>query len=68
MSRRVVILITYDYLFSTQGTNKERSFNDWKFKQCPTEAVAREHLKKYGVEHYWDLARREMLLEGTEDS
>ncbi|XP_031571014.1 U4/U6 small nuclear ribonucleoprotein Prp3-like [Actinia tenebrosa] len=51
-----------------EGTNKEHSFNDWKFKQCPTEAIAREHLKKYGVEHYWDLARRESLLEGTEET
>ena len=29
--------------------------------------MAREHLKKYGVEHYWDLALSESLLEGAED-
>ncbi|KAK3742737.1 hypothetical protein QZH41_018948 [Actinostola sp. cb2023] len=51
-----------------EGTTKERSFSDWKFKQCPTETMARDHLKKYGVEHFWDLARRESLLEGSDDS
>lgn len=54
------------YLF-TQGTNKERNFSDWKFKLCPMQSTAREHLKKYGVEHYWDLALSESLLENADD-
>lgn len=29
--------------------------------------MARDHLKKYGVEHYWDLALSESLLENADD-
>lgn len=50
-----------------QGTNQERNFSDWKFKLCPMQSIAREHLKKYGVEHYWDLALSESLLENADD-
>ncbi|XP_064416711.1 U4/U6 small nuclear ribonucleoprotein Prp3 isoform X2 [Latimeria chalumnae] len=39
-----------------EGTAKERSFGEMKFKQCPTESMAREHFKKHRAEHYWDLA------------
>ncbi|XP_029436864.1 U4/U6 small nuclear ribonucleoprotein Prp3 isoform X1 [Rhinatrema bivittatum] len=49
-----------------EGTTKERSFGDMKFKQCPTENMAREHFKKHGVEHYWDLALSMSVLESTE--
>nr|XP_033790682.1 U4/U6 small nuclear ribonucleoprotein Prp3-like [Geotrypetes seraphini] len=49
-----------------EGTTKERSFGDMKFKQCPTENMAREHFKKHGVEHYWDLALSMSVLETTE--
>ena len=56
----------YCCLFA-QGTNRERYFNDWKFKLCPMQSTAREHLKKYGVEHYWDLALSESLLENADD-
>uniref|UniRef100_I3JGS0 U4/U6 small nuclear ribonucleoprotein Prp3 n=1 Tax=Oreochromis niloticus TaxID=8128 RepID=I3JGS0_ORENI len=38
-----------------EGTAKERSYGEIKFKQCPTESMAREHFKKHGTEHYWDL-------------
>ncbi|KAK9392071.1 F-box/WD repeat-containing protein 8-like [Crotalus adamanteus] len=38
-----------------EGTAKERSFGEVTFKQCPTENMAREHFKKHGTEHYWDL-------------
>lgn len=31
------------------------------------QSTAREHLKKYGVEHYWDLALSESLLENADD-
>lgn len=50
-----------------EGTNQERNFSDWKFKLCPMQSIAREHLKKYGVEHYWDLALSESLLENADD-
>ncbi|KFV12986.1 U4/U6 small nuclear ribonucleoprotein Prp3, partial [Tauraco erythrolophus] len=36
-----------------EGTAKDRSFGEMKFKQCPTENMAREHFKKHGAEHYW---------------
>ncbi|XP_026173618.1 U4/U6 small nuclear ribonucleoprotein Prp3 isoform X1 [Mastacembelus armatus] len=49
------------------GTAKERSFGDMKFKQCPTESMAREHFKKHGTEHYWDLALSQSVLDGTDD-
>ncbi|MBN3315882.1 PRPF3 protein, partial [Atractosteus spatula] len=50
-----------------EGTAKERSFGDMKFKQCPTENMAREHFRKHGTEHYWDLALSESVLETAED-
>ncbi|KAM9293834.1 U4/U6 small nuclear ribonucleoprotein Prp3 [Gastrophryne carolinensis] len=46
-----------------EGTVKDRSFGEIKFKQCPTENMAREHFKKHGVEHYWDLALSQSVLE-----
>ncbi|XP_075463720.1 U4/U6 small nuclear ribonucleoprotein Prp3 isoform X2 [Ascaphus truei] len=49
-----------------EGTAKERSFGDIKFKQCPTENMAREHFKKHGAEHYWDLALSQSVLESTD--
>ncbi|XP_066577127.1 U4/U6 small nuclear ribonucleoprotein Prp3 isoform X2 [Amia ocellicauda] len=50
-----------------EGTAKERSFGEMKFKQCPTENMAREHFKKHGTEQYWDLALSESVLETAED-
>ncbi|KAG5842878.1 hypothetical protein ANANG_G00182420 [Anguilla anguilla] len=50
-----------------EGTAKERSFGEMKFKQCPTENMAREHFKKHGTEHYWDLALSQSVLESTDD-
>lgn len=50
-----------------EGTAKERSFGDMKFKQCPTENMAREHFKKHGTEHYWDLALSQSVLETADD-
>ncbi|NXA12328.1 PRPF3 protein, partial [Sapayoa aenigma] len=49
-----------------EGTAKERSFGEMKFKQCPTENMAREHFKKHSAEHYWDLALSESVLESTD--
>ncbi|XP_007556108.1 U4/U6 small nuclear ribonucleoprotein Prp3 isoform X3 [Poecilia formosa] len=50
-----------------EGTAKERSFGEMKFKQCPTENMAREHFRKHGTEHYWDLALSQSVLEGSDD-
>lgn len=55
------------FLLAPQGTAKERSFGEMKFKQCPTENMAREHFKKHGTEHYWDLALSQSVLEGSDD-
>uniref|UniRef100_A0A0B6ZQQ8 Uncharacterized protein n=1 Tax=Arion vulgaris TaxID=1028688 RepID=A0A0B6ZQQ8_9EUPU len=46
-----------------EGMVKTRSFDEMKFKMCPTESFAREQLKKHGVEHYWDLAYSGSVLE-----
>uniref|UniRef100_A0A3B3DBA3 U4/U6 small nuclear ribonucleoprotein Prp3 n=1 Tax=Oryzias melastigma TaxID=30732 RepID=A0A3B3DBA3_ORYME len=50
-----------------EGTAKDRSYGEMKFKQCPTESMAREHFKKHGTEHYWDLALSHSVLDGTDD-
>ncbi|EDV25736.1 uncharacterized protein TRIADDRAFT_37477 [Trichoplax adhaerens] len=50
-----------------EGQVKEKAFNDWRFKSFTTEIAAREHLKKYGVEHYWDLALS-MSIIGEEEN
>ncbi|XP_060936415.1 U4/U6 small nuclear ribonucleoprotein Prp3 [Limanda limanda] len=50
-----------------EGTAKERSFGDMKFKQCPTENMAREHFKKHRTEQYWDLALSQSVLETSDD-
>ncbi|XP_037681877.1 U4/U6 small nuclear ribonucleoprotein Prp3-like [Choloepus didactylus] len=49
-----------------EGTAKDRSFGQMKCKQCPTENMAREHFKKHGAEHYWDLALSESVWETTD--
>lgn len=48
-----------------EGTSKQRNFGDVKFKACPTERLAREYFKKHKVEHYWDLAYSNAVLEPT---
>jgi len=50
-----------------EGTNKERNFKDWSMKQFQTEIQAREFLKKYGIEHYWDIALSQSLQEENEE-
>ncbi|XP_064152661.1 U4/U6 small nuclear ribonucleoprotein Prp3-like [Anguilla rostrata] len=50
-----------------EGTTKERNFGEVKFKQCPTQNMAREHFKKHGTEHYWDLALSQSVLESADD-
>lgn len=51
-----------------EGTTKQRNFGDLIFKLCPSELVAREHFRKHGVEHYWDLAYSSAVLEETEET
>ena len=50
-----------------EGTTKQRNFGDMIFKLCTTEVMAREHFRKHGVEHYWDLAYSAAVLEDTEE-
>lgn len=50
-----------------EGVVVQRTFNDFKFKACATEKLARDHFKKHGVEHYWDLAYSASVLETTEE-
>ncbi|KAK9508483.1 hypothetical protein O3M35_006030 [Rhynocoris fuscipes] len=49
-----------------QGMNQQRNFGEMKFKICATEKLAREQLRKHGVEHYWDLAYSGTVLENEE--
>ncbi|MCL4123273.1 UNVERIFIED_CONTAM: hypothetical protein GTU68_017263 [Idotea baltica] len=50
-----------------EGVVQERSFGEMLFKACPSENFARDHFKKHGVEHYWDLAYGKKVLEEAED-
>lgn len=45
---------------------QQRNFGEMKFKICATEKLAREQLRKHGVEHYWDLAYSGTVLENEE--
>jgi len=51
-----------------EGTTKQRNFGDMIFKLCPSEVAARDHFRKHGVEHYWDLAYSSAVLEETEET
>ncbi|XP_065884672.1 U4/U6 small nuclear ribonucleoprotein Prp3-like [Dysidea avara] len=50
-----------------EGTAQGKNFHDWKFKSCPSEQMAREFLKKFGAEHYWDLALSESIIATDDD-
>jgi len=50
-----------------EGTTKQRNFGDMIFKLCTPEVMARDHFRKHGVEHYWDLAYSAAVLEDTEE-
>ncbi|XP_066269716.1 U4/U6 small nuclear ribonucleoprotein Prp3-like [Branchiostoma lanceolatum] len=50
-----------------EGTVKNQNFGSIQFKVCPTESLAREHFRKHGVEHYWNLAHSQSVVEATED-
>lgn len=60
----------YVYMYTcmhSQGIRNTRHFYDWRFKQCPSESIAREHLKKHGAEHYWDMALSLSIVEHDKD-
>ena len=50
-----------------EGTVMKRSFGEIKFKVCPTESFAREHLRQRNVEHYWDIAHADSVIESSAD-
>ncbi|XKL59109.1 hypothetical protein PGB90_000125 [Kerria lacca] len=50
-----------------EGMSKQRNFGEVKFKACATEKLAREQLKKHGVEQYWDLAYSKTILDLPDD-
>lgn len=50
-------------MISFQGMSKQRNFGEIKFKVCASEKLAREQLKKHGVEHYWDLAYSDLIMD-----
>ena len=53
--------------YFNQGKMEKKCFGDWKVKGIPTEVLAREHLRRFGVEHYWDLALSETIIEQGKD-
>ncbi|XP_076809565.1 U4/U6 small nuclear ribonucleoprotein Prp3-like [Clavelina lepadiformis] len=46
-----------------EGQASSGNFGDMTFKQCTTDEEAHYFFKKHGVEHYWDLAHSQKLLE-----
>ncbi|XP_065224726.1 U4/U6 small nuclear ribonucleoprotein Prp3-like [Planococcus citri] len=50
-----------------EGLVKQRNFGEIKLKACATEKLAREQLRKHGVEHYWDLAFSKSVLDLPDD-
>lgn len=46
-----------------EGMVKTRSFANIIYKSCPTVTFAREFFKKHSVEHYWDIAQSDAILE-----
>lgn len=47
---------------------QQRTYGEMKFKICATEKLAREQFKKFGVEHYWDLAYSGSVLDNQDVS
>ncbi|XP_074596614.1 pre-mRNA processing factor 3 [Brevipalpus obovatus] len=46
-----------------EGIAKKEAFGEIKFKNSPNESFARELFKNHGVEHYWDAAYSQSILE-----
>ena len=40
-----------------EGTVREPAFRRFRLKQCALEQDARDFLKRFRVEHYWDFAK-----------
>eukprot|EP01135_Chromosphaera_perkinsii_P004043 Nk52_evm56s266 gene=Nk52_evmTU56s266 len=49
-----------------EGVLSHRNFNHWKSKQCATETDARDFLRRFGVEHYWDMALSQSIVEESQ--
>ncbi|XP_057292149.1 U4/U6 small nuclear ribonucleoprotein Prp3-like [Hydractinia symbiolongicarpus] len=49
-----------------EGTNVERNFKDWKFHMFKNEQEVQVFLKSHNVEHYWNLAHSQSVLEETD--
>lgn len=49
-----------------EGQIKNRNFGTITFKMCPTITFAREHFKKFGCEHYWDIAQTDAILQTSD--
>ncbi len=50
-----------------EGVVHDRAFNDWRVRNFPTEPLARDHLKRHKIEHYWDLALSQRIVEQEEE-
>ena len=61
------LLLELLFLCSLKGTREGRSFYNWSVKMCRTEQQARDQLKKYSVEFYWDLALSQAIVEAEDD-
>lgn len=59
----IIVYIYETFLILFQGMSKQRNFGEIKFKVCASEKLAREQLKKHGVEHYWDLAYSDLIMD-----
>lgn len=46
-----------------EGMVKSKNFGPIMFKMCPTASFARDYFKKLGVEHYWDIAQSDVILQ-----
>jgi len=49
-----------------EGVVHDRAFRDWRVRTFQTEPLARDHLKKHKIEHYWDLALSQRIVEQEE--
>jgi len=58
--------LIFKFQFLLQGTTVEKLFSDWKFHLFKTEAEAKEFLRKSNVEHFWNLAQSQSVLEQEE--
>lgn len=50
-----------------EGVAKQRSFGEIRFKVCPTERAAKDHLFKHRAHQYWDLAYSGAVLDQEQE-